>query len=65
MCTPTPPSTHRPIWEHFKQMEMVSTTEVCSSMETSEVYTVKAPNSGDANSRHLRIADTFSWNGRN
>ena len=39
---------------------MVSTTEVCSSMETSEVYTVKAPNSGDANSRHLRIADTFS-----
>ena len=43
----------------------VSTTEVCSSMETSEVYTVKAPNSGDANSGHLRIADTFSWNGRN
>ena len=29
---------------------MVSTTEVCSSMETSEVYTVKATNSGDANS---------------
>ena len=38
---------------------MISTTEVCSSMETSEVYTVKAPNSGDANSGHLRIADTF------
>ena len=32
---------------------MVSTTEVCSSMETSEVYTVKAPNSGDANSGHI------------
>ena len=32
---------------------------------TSEVYTVKARNSGDANSGHLRIADTFSWNGRN
>ena len=32
---------------------------------TSEVYTVKAPNSGDANSGHPRIADTFSWNGRN
>ena len=30
-----------------------------------QVYTVKAPNSGDANSGHLRIADTFSWNGRN
>ena len=29
---------------------MVSTTEVCSSMETSEVYTVKAPNIGHANS---------------
>ena len=40
---------------------MVSTTEVCSSMETSEVYTVKAPNSGDANSVYPRIADTFSW----
>ena len=28
-------------------------------------YTVKKPNSGDADSGHLRIADTFSWNGRN
>ena len=33
--------------------------------ETSELYTVKAPKSGDANSGHLRIADTFSWNDRN
>ena len=37
---------------------MVSTAEVCSLMETSEVYTVKAPNSGDAkrapaNSGHI------------
>ena len=26
---------------------------------------VKAPNSGDANSGHPRIGDTFSWNGKN
>ena len=25
----------------------------------------KKTNSGDSNSGHLRIADTFSWNGRN
>ena len=55
---------HVLIWINI-HMGTLQTAEVCSSMETSEVYTVKAPDRGDANSGHLRIADIFSWNGRN